>query len=286
MKRVLLFCGLFVLPVSEAIAQNLIPNPGFEELNACPDDYSHDSIGITKARGWYTVGKASTPDVYNVCNTLPRSTSVPVNGLGRRSPHSGSGFAGILSFSENLMVHLISPLEAGKQYRLTLFVSSVGDSTEFPKEDILFIPFLLTNKVPFLMDVDMGRFTAVAGKLTRYGNQPVFDLTNWMEVSAVYTATGGETILIFGGRICCMTGSATRPKRSNYYYVDDVSLEPELPSASAYFTGQIRSGQNLELKDITFDTGKSLLRPESLVRLQSLLELLRKNALMTLEIQG
>jgi outer membrane protein OmpA-like peptidoglycan-associated protein len=277
--------GLFLLISLYGDTQNLVPNSGFEELLSCPLEYSRDSSGISKAKGWMSVGTQSTPDLYNSCNRDVRSTSVPVNAFGTRIPHGGIGFAGFLSSTENLEVALEEPLEEGKHYRLSMFVSSMGDSSEFPMDDLAFIPFILSKEMIYSRSLD--KCCSIAGKLTRNDGKLIYDLKNWIEVATNYTAKGGERFLIFGGGICPVN-SIKRPRHTNYYYVDDVCLVRTDLSApiSSPFSGTLPRSKTLELKNVNFGPGKAVLLPGADKELNQLEQALKKDTVICIEIMG
>src|SRR4051812_39766363 len=78
-------------------AQNLVPNPGFENLNSCPGgvaDVAFDA-GYTSfpvVQGWISPLN-TTPDVFNVCaSPVTTPVSVPESHFGHQYPHGGDGF--------------------------------------------------------------------------------------------------------------------------------------------------------------------------------------------------
>jgi hypothetical protein len=90
-------------------AQNLIPNPGFEDLKKCPKGLGQ----IDRARGWSSPNKG-TPDYFNSCYTKDFETAgVPNNFFGTRNAQEGHGYAGILwgkQEKEYLQVALVVPI--------------------------------------------------------------------------------------------------------------------------------------------------------------------------------
>src|SRR5689334_17274740 len=117
MKRTITL--LFSLVVHFTFAQNLVPNPSFEQYDTCPSDISQ----ITKAIGWYAARK--TPDYFNVCSTDTfqgghYKVSVPTNWVGHRTAASGNAYAGVIScttqsafYKEYIGAQLITPLQMG-----------------------------------------------------------------------------------------------------------------------------------------------------------------------------
>lgn len=73
MLRIWLLGG--VLAPGVVCGQNLVPNPGFEELDSCPSDLSQ----IEATGDWITA--RGSADLYNACDTTGNA-AVPLNLLG------------------------------------------------------------------------------------------------------------------------------------------------------------------------------------------------------------
>src|ERR1051326_7833297 len=73
---------LFFLPAI-APAQNLVPNPGFEEYDKCPGNISQ----FAYVKNWFEANKGTT-DLFSICNPLL---------VLKHAPHSGNAYAGIAS---------------------------------------------------------------------------------------------------------------------------------------------------------------------------------------------
>src|SRR5688500_9008084 len=88
---------LFLLLTSPLLhAQNLVPNPSFEDTVECPMQISE----IQNAKFWFNCG--GTPDYFNACNPdtsllFLNDASVPNNWIGFQYAATGDAYAGILS---------------------------------------------------------------------------------------------------------------------------------------------------------------------------------------------
>jgi len=111
-----LFASTVLLLASLAHAQNLVPNPSFEEHTLCPD---HDSQ-IDRATGWQA--NAWSPDYYNACDTNG-IVGVPSNLIGYQFAASGVAYAGMVTYtdstllqdySEYIGIFLMQPLIPGE----------------------------------------------------------------------------------------------------------------------------------------------------------------------------
>ena len=113
---------LIVMLISAtSFAQNLVPNPGFEIFDTCPNAPNQ----INRAAPWK--GHGITPDYFNSCN-LGSFYSNPVNLGGYQQPLSGEGyaFAGMYGYAdqrEYIGVQLNSPMDVGVSYSITINVS-------------------------------------------------------------------------------------------------------------------------------------------------------------------
>lgn len=110
-------------------AQNLVPNPSFEDTLECPDFPGQ----VWRAEGWYVA--ENTPDYYNCCcnQSFPKC-GVPQNQFSFRYASSGVAYCGIytyisfppVDFQEKVGVELASALVIGKKYFVSMAVSSIS----------------------------------------------------------------------------------------------------------------------------------------------------------------
>lgn len=110
------------------IAQNVVPNPSFEEYTVCPDDLAQ----IENAVGWSTFWGSA--DYYNVCsgNSL---TGIPANAFGYQAAYIGDAYIGCYTYKngpiyrEYAQAQLITPLTPGVPVHLSMSVSAGGFGT-------------------------------------------------------------------------------------------------------------------------------------------------------------
>src|SRR5262245_6021589 len=103
-------------------AQNLVPNPSFENFSTCP-------VGFSQYAGFVTTWinpSAASPDYYNSCAN-PNPAGTPVNGFGYQSPRTGNAYSGFYAtagtYREFIQVQLTSALSAGVSYAFSMFVN-------------------------------------------------------------------------------------------------------------------------------------------------------------------
>src|SRR5436189_139332 len=76
----------FLLLSTSASAQNLVPNPSFEDTVACPTTVDQ----VYKATGWHSY--RPSPDYFNTCADSASLFSVPYNAFGYQYPRTGNAY--------------------------------------------------------------------------------------------------------------------------------------------------------------------------------------------------
>jgi hypothetical protein len=233
---VLLAAGSALAP-RPAAAINLVPNPSFETISSCPVAFGQLSL----AAPW-DVPNTGTSDCYNVCVTgfppfpLP---DVPLSPFGYQAARTGAGFAGIYVWSltpdyrEYLQVPLASPLAAGGSYLVKFYVA-LGDTCS-TATDRLGAHFSVGPVGPIPNNTTLPLTPQVESPAAVF----LADTMSWTLVSGTFTAAGGETHLVIGNfhddaNTATVATGNTWP--GAYYFVDDVSVELQLPTLQACCT--------------------------------------------------
>lgn len=220
-----LFCLIVLVFHIQAFAQNLVPNPGFENNTSCPVFASQ----LNLAAPWYNPTGA-TPEYYNACADYNSWVSVPSTPSGGyQSAYGGDAYAGIFVFRndvsnmrEYLQIQLSEQLAAGECYFFEMFVNPANDhrfaanqlGAHFSNGSIGTPGVGLLNVVPQIES--NGMFLS--------------DTARWIRVSGYFTAEGGEDFLTIGNfKSDELTSSVeVNPNAwyssSAYILVDDVSL--------------------------------------------------------------
>jgi len=217
-------------------AQNLVPNPSFENQSNCFSNM------LANASPWCLVSSnGGSCSHFNPCYTDPLFHT-PYQYLDAcfksyQIPHSGISYIDMGNYimgpsQESVIPHvkLIDTLKAGKIYCVSYYVSVFNNA----KYTIDKLGALLTP-TPFPCATPGGTlFVNIAGNYTpQVVSTPgvaIGDTLNWTEVSGSFTAIGNEAHLAIGD---FFTHSQhyiqnTYPTNCNglaYYYVDDVSVE-------------------------------------------------------------
>ena len=197
MRIWLLGCLLF--PALSLTGQNLVFNPSFEEVAACPPSYN-----LLGPSGWVR-SNSSTPDFYHSCSTLPEF-SVPYNWNGYSPPHSGHGYMGIIVLSdasffdmEHINGKLTEALIKDSIYHFEFYVrvaknlsnyfsSCIG--IHFSSKPILSNQSLPDNYLQTMMPDFVSADTFI-------GSDNICD-TTWTRIYGIYHARGGERFISIG----------------------------------------------------------------------------------------
>ncbi len=211
---------------STAGAQNLVPNPSFEEITSCPTFASM----LDTAAPWFNPTQG-TPELFHACAGSGAYAGVPMNySGGYQMPRTGNGFAGIYvlrpdnsNMREYIEVPLTEPLEAGACYSFSMFVNAANDNE------------LVCDGIGAYFNVgELEVNTWQVLPLMPHIDHPtgvlINDTLGWTEVSGSYTAMGGEDHLIIGNfrddaaTAWAMFNPGVWYANTAYLLVDDVSL--------------------------------------------------------------
>jgi len=237
-KYTLIVGLLFLTSVTQPlVAQNLVKNPSFEEFLQCPinglfDDFVKDWVKILPL---YNPAK-----YYNVCASS--TYNVPHNGAGYQTARTGSAYASILvyyydysytvmgledarSYIEN---NLIIPLQKDSIYCVSYYVSlqdSGGYAISGPDGAIQNIDAYLSDT---MVNWNNGHAKRISVAPQIKSKQLLEDTENWMLVSDLYKAKGGEQYIIIGNFLHSNNTTKVyyKPDMQVNYYIDDVSVTP------------------------------------------------------------
>jgi len=221
MKRVggILLLSLFGVTTH---AQNLVPNPSFEQYVQCP-------VGLNNFTGhidsWFnpTFG---TPDYFNACSEL--NASVPYNildGVTSFQPaKAGDAYVGVLcyhkdGYREYVEIELIAALETDTVYCISFFVSRAN----FHLTSTSNIAAHLSQFA--IQDLVTMHHLNFQPQISNSTSNIISDTVNWTEIRGQYAAQGGEKFITIGNFFpnseTYLTGDVNKEA---YYYIDDVSV--------------------------------------------------------------
>lgn len=223
MKHLLL--TFFLLPLT-CLAQNLVPNPSFEEYSECPDEPFSQFFLLED----WTNPTSSSPDYFNSCVTdnVPDGFGVPTNFFGFQEARTGNAYVGIRTMQETdvreyIQIELFNELVANQAYSVTFFVSN-SENSQYASNDMG--AYFSPQEVSQSSESNLPHLPQVA-------NDPIQNeldsQSEWIEVTQTYVAAGGEKFVVIGN---FNTDAQTDTVHSNqnwtqirsYHYIDDVSV--------------------------------------------------------------
>lgn len=284
-----------LLAARVCLAQNLVPNPSFEEYAECPVTFSTDPKHFGPAQ--WNSPSLGTPDYFNKCAF--GDMDVPRNWAGVSFAHAGFGYAGIYAWSntrhsyrEYVQCKLIEPLKAGVLYNLQ-FHYRLSSYSVFAIDRI---GLALLNAE---LKVDHDSLLEVSPALTRINELET--LTNeWYQASANYQARGGEQFLLIGNfsnnaatahmKIEYREGKSLMLGGSAYFYIDDVLVSPvDIPvidSLSLSSLATVKPNEAYVLNHINFEFNSFQLLPSSFPQLDFLVSILKKHPPWSIQLNG
>ncbi len=218
---------------------NLVPNGSFEEYWECPTNPG--AVGdnqLERCKHWYKPSSATT-DYYNACQTDETTgVSVPNNWFGYQEPFDGNAYVGLGTYvddfsggAEYIQCELLESLEPCINYSFTMYVN-------------------LGNSCSRATKAFGARFDETAieksGVFEFYGfelpchvctQEEITDTLNWVLISGIYLANGGEKYLTIGRFLDTnLYSNSNVPytevdcdscfvQNTAHYYVDLISLE-------------------------------------------------------------
>lgn len=258
---------LFFFILFQVRSQNLVPNPGFEDLIQTPCSFMYSSYEFDMNMANWTSPNYSSPDIY----TTSSSTSCYSNSLymhpyafGIQTPRTGNNMCGVVTYGdgyltnyrEYLQVQLTSPLIIGQTYYAEMYVSNAD--------------FMYFNSNNIGMYFSAGQVYQSIYSFLNLTPQIVHptiitDTDNWIKISGTFTATHAAEYLIIGNFNNDVSTSVSiippnyDPNVAScaYYYIDDVLVKSICTPHDS--TASICKGSSitLDLND-NFITGWSL----------------------------
>lgn len=224
-------------------AQNLVPNPSFEENNGCP--FNGNSWTVSS---WFRV----TGGKYcHECGT--DGYGVPTNASGVQVARTGSAYIrlGLWAFYPALESHMVGielayPLDSGVKYNVQLHLS-LADNLWYAVKNIGV--YFFHEEPPSGLDSLLNCDPQVRYEGDAYLN----DKENWMKVSGSFIAQGGERYMTIGnfdghsGSDVLFVGGPQPPSgqpdyyKAAIYYIDDVSVVADTTTAVGEVAADQRS---------------------------------------------
>lgn len=192
-------CLLF-MTAHRCEAQNLVPNPGFEESDSCTF-----GLGLGELHHWYSA--YGTPDHLQSCLSYGTANGLPLNIFTYQQPFEGNSCAGIFTYDDDtgteyrewLMVPLLDTLVIGQVYYCSFRANAAfgGDTA---------------NQMTWLASDHLGMLFTTYDRTWTWGDpkpaaldqahilypQILSDTVGWTLVSGSFTADSAYTYLMIG----------------------------------------------------------------------------------------
>lgn len=196
-----LACVVGVFAGFTCSAQNLVPNPSFEEYTVCPNDL------YMLPTDWYTC--SGDPDYFNACDTIGyMDFSVPQNSFGYQVAADGNAYCGFYSlcnpsypapypYKEYLGCHLVSPLIIGEKYFVSFrinFADHPGIYMATNNIGLLFSTISYRDYQPYdsLWGIPTNNFAHV------FDTTIITDSQNWTVIKGTIIADSAYQYLLIG----------------------------------------------------------------------------------------
>jgi len=208
---------------SNVSAQNLVPNPSFEDISQCPFGVNQFNL----ANQWFV--SSGTPDLFNGCSN--NFLGVPVNVRGHQDAVEGIGYAGIITYVINdsnyreiIGTTLIQSMIVGQKYYISLFVS-LSDTNILScvtnNFGVRFSNQLYTISNPIPIDNNSSIFS----------NQLISNQEIWTVIRGSFVADSSYLHLYLGNLFDDINTDTTNCELPNsyisYYYLDQICVSTD-----------------------------------------------------------
>jgi len=219
MKKLLLLIFIFFSCLLQA--QNLVPNPSFEDYSVCPNNYEQ----IDRADYWSSY--RPSPDYYNRCSpNIDVSVPANTNGFQNTSDSICNAFAGIVTyfswpFREFLGTELISPLVIGEKYFVSFKVSLAEISNCGSNKIGVMLSTMPYNNTNQYQTKNYSQI---------YDTTIIIDKTNWTEIHGSFIADSTYKYIIIGNFFDDSHTDVIKFNALNcltYYYIDEICLSKD-----------------------------------------------------------
>ncbi|WP_299437828.1 OmpA family protein [uncultured Aquimarina sp.] len=279
----LLLIVIFVICFNDNVqAQNLIPNPSFENTNAAVKKLKHEMQNFGVMANWKAL--TNSPDAHHPgVSEVKFDHKAPgfLKQFGPQEPRTGESKVGLYVTSNNtkesIVAKLTSPLKAGKYYYFHMYVS-LGEGR---------VSNSCTSSIGSYFTARVPRFTETSKyKLHIESSEMICDTKTWTKVCGVYRAKGTEKYVSLGYFSDNPNGKSLRGGSFNdaYYYIDDVELR-EMQDVQGVDVDNI-CDMALDFSDVEYLIGESEVYEEIKTALDSYLQYLKVFKFDSIKIVG
>jgi outer membrane protein OmpA-like peptidoglycan-associated protein len=273
-------CLILVFLSNTLVGQNLVLNPSFEEGAVCDGSTER----IDKINNWSNV--AGNPSYINTSCFLSKESKAFVQGM-KLPPASEGEVLSVQKFdreTECQQGELTKPLEEGKKYIVQMRVRL---PIQFCQQAINDVGVVLSTTALDTYE-DRSVIDLPALSLKNNTQTPISKQYEWEEVSALYTAKGGEQFIAIGNFSSNNVGLFENrgKKECTYLFIDLVSVSEFTEQVLVQYVPDmaLKKDQRLLLKEVVFEEGSDVLKPSSFKILESLAKTLKGNSNIKVEI--
>ena len=262
----LLFCQGFSL----SYGQNLVLNPSFEQGAQCDGSTER----IKEVQDWTPI--SGRPGYINTQCQLSKDAKSFVIGMRLPSASYGNVYT-IQKFdveTECQQGRLSTPLVAGQSYVVSLWVRLPIQFCQTPIDEV----GVVLGEKPLAATDERRAITAQALSLKTDIQDPISHQYNWVWVSALYVAKGGEQYIAIGNFANNNSGAFdNRPEKAcTYLFMDGVEVRAfDGTTLSVYDPENLQYNQRFFLKDVHFVQHSSNFSPGTEAALDQLAKQLK-----------
>lgn len=244
MKLLCVSCFTILFSIQIQAQYNLVPNPSFEDYNACPVSISGFSYTADTYVDLWLSGHGGTSDYFNACAADFTQVSVPDNLFAEDQPaHTGDAYGGFWTdlydnnsfiYREYVQVQLISPLVAGECYYVEFWSAPATQSDFFGDAHAT------TDAIGAYFDTEKvgdGFSSDVLDVIPQIDNNATGNYINppgeWTKICGYFEAEGGEEWICIGNfhpddevEVVAYDGGTLDATPLVYLFVDDVLVTP------------------------------------------------------------
>ncbi len=204
----------------------MVPNYSFEIYDTCPSSVAQIQHAIPWFQPNTCCGSGGSTDYFNFCAGIPQ-IQIPQNMFGYQYAKTGNAYAGIATilpsfnnYREYLEVSLIDSMQVGKKYCITLY-ASLANTSKYASNNV---GIYISNNIIQYSDIN---FSVLNYSPQINQNNIINDTLNWVLISGIFTANGGEKYITIGNFFDdsnTLIDTLTQSNDEAYYYIDDVSV--------------------------------------------------------------
>lgn len=216
-------------------AQNLVPNPSFEEIDSCPQ-WPH-VLGYqpgARPTGWYSFD--GSPDYFTSCAPAESPNGVPYNTFGFQEAHDGGSYSGMAvhlvgDYREMIGAELLEPLTIGQTYYGSFWVNAAYGGPQQTGSACNNTGLLFTMEPNIWNSTSEGPPFTLRNYAQIHSQEVISDTAGWTLVSGSFVADSAYQFIVLGNHFSNANttvqilgpGTAT----DAYVYVDGLCLSTD-----------------------------------------------------------